>query len=142
MAKGRPDFSPTAVDVVLQPEWAAKEGTDKNFKASKEVTTYGDGAAVTYEVPAGKTLVITQIGGRSRARLQADANNNQMCEVTIYEYDGLGYVAVETVGGNGGAYMALKKPRVFEAGDKVQFGISNWANHDVHTWVNASGYEY
>ena len=139
MARGRPDFSPTAVDVILRPEWAAVEATDKNLGAFGSSLAWEAGISVNYAVPAGKTLYITQLSGHSYAQAAADADLNQMMGIGI-TYGGPP-VTLWYAGGNGGSGMAFPKPLVLSAGETMHlFGVS-FANHEVSMDIVACGYE-
>jgi hypothetical protein len=133
------DVSAQSVGVYLQPEWASKEGTDKNFRASQANLSFGTYGLATHAVPAGKTLFITHIGGYSYAHAAADADKNQMMAISIYDTTAPGYL-FET-GGNGGAFANFSKPLVIPEGHTVWFMAWNFANHSCDVSVSASGYE-
>ena len=140
MAHGRPDFSPTAVDVVLRPEWAAKEGTDKEFSAEGiNVAAYGL-VEVEYTIPAGKTLVITNVSFYAGVNAGANSELNQFCRIRVKE------VVTNTTrwvqGGNGGGQVSLNKPLVFDAGEAINCAIRNMSNHVVECGIFAAGYEF
>jgi len=137
MARGRPDFSPTAADVVLRPEWAAEESTDKDLYAS-QVLTPATSVSVTYVVPAGKKLFITQISISLFAAVVAvDGESNQIVR---------GYVTVDgdykvDIGGNGGAGLSLSKPAIATAGQTLVGTVENWSNHNTYGSISINGYE-
>jgi len=128
-----------SVGVYLQPEWAAAQGTDKNFRASQAGLSFGTYGYASYAVPTGKTLYITHIGGYSYAHAVADADKNQIMAISIYDATAPGYL-FET-GGNGGAFANLSKPIRVPAEHTVWFMAWNFANHDCDVSVSVSGYE-
>mgnify|MGYP001574539190 CR=1 FL=1 len=137
MAKGRPDFSPTAVDVILRPEWAAQEGTDKQFLA-EDVKTYRQLVETIYTVPAGRKLIITDLIGRAFATAAANADLNQIMEITCFTDT----TELVIVGGNGGLAVTLSKPLVILAGALFSLRTYCNANHEMNVAALASGYEY
>jgi hypothetical protein len=128
-----------SVGVYLQPEWAATQGTDKNFRASQSGLAFGFYAYYGYTVPAGKTIYVTHIGGYSYAFAAADADKNQVMAISIYDETAASYL-FET-GGNGGAFADLSKPISIAAGHTVWFMAWNLANHNCNMTISASGYE-
>ena len=139
MAHGRPDFSSTAVDVVLRPEWAAKEGTDKKFRIYGSNKTYGLGAELEYGIPSGKTLYITGLSFSIYASGAADADLNQIGRCYLY-ISPLTTPKV-VIGGNGGGIGLLNTPLVFKAGETLVLGVTSWANHACEIFTSAWGYE-
>ena len=135
----RPDGSPTAVDVVLRPEWAAVQAKDKVFTFRWVVLAPGVGLYLLYVVPAGKTLYIVEIGEAMYAQDAADAELNQMFSGYIYEHTTQG--TLWRMGGNGGAGAVFNKPLVIPAGHQVDFGLTNQSNHHVLADMAAGGYE-
>ncbi len=139
MAHGRPDFSPTAVDVVLRPEWAAKEGTDKNFVASGNMAGEGQAVPLSYTVPDGKILYITQYTFVIYALLPADSELNQFGSLNML--NGTTYVYLALDGGNGGGRFVFSKPAVFLAGEELSTVLSNRTNHGCYGAFTVQGYE-
>ncbi len=139
MARGRPDFSPTAVDVVLRPEWAAKEGTDKTFGCQELNADFEDHADVVYDVPAGKTLYINQSSFQGSADAAADADNNQIIHVFLQDVTAMEYPV--NTGANGGGQVTFPKPIVFPAGHRFAMRITARANHTIRITATATGYE-
>ena len=140
MTDDRPDFSPTAVDVVLRPEWAAKEGADKEFIVENTALAAGDATQLDYTVPVGKTLVITDVSYHLGATDLANGELNQICRCRITEVIALETKWVE--GGNGGGHHALRKPLIFLAGEQFRIGVRNMSNHTCVAGSFAAGYEY
>lgn len=135
----RPDYSPTAVDVVLRPEWAAREGTDKSFSASGINLAFGEFADLSYVVPAGKTLVITTITARVDATLAADGDSEQHAEVLLRDVT----AATQWInpGVNGGFGLSLNRPIRVPAGHTYKQTIYSRANHNVTLRMDTFGYE-
>jgi hypothetical protein len=129
----------TKTGLYLQPEWAARQGIDKNFLISGASKANGEYAETQYIVPSGKTLYLTQATFGLWATAAADADNNQIGDFWIYDYDELEYPAI--LGGNGGNQVVFSKPIVVEAGVKVGMGITNRANHTCDLWGACLGYE-
>ena len=137
MDRGYPDYEGDKSGLYLKPEWAAKEGTDKDLYAS-QILTPGTGVSITYVVPAGKRLSITQISVSLFAAVVAtDGELNQIVR---------GYVTVDgdykiDIGGNGGAGMSLNKPAIAIAGQTVVGMVENWSNHNTYGSIAINGYE-
>lgn len=133
MAKGRPDFSPTAVDVVLRAEWAAQEQTDKDLYGSVTDLAVGDAEAVIfYLVPTGKTLFVTHFGG---AVLGEAAN------IVGYLMDWYAGVIKAVFGGSQGALGMLNKPVRFIAGKGVTLFIIHYGTAARTVTGHIGGYE-
>jgi len=128
-----------SVGVYLQPEWAASQGTDKNFYGAAPGLSFLGYAYAAYTVPTGKKLFISSISGSLRADLAANGDLNQMCFVGIYNHDTGLYIV--QLGGNGGAGMNFPKPIVIAAGTTVWFITGCLANHSCTANVAANGYE-
>lgn len=139
MAHGRPDFSPTAVDVVLRPEWAAKEGTDKTLVLTGGLAGYGTDINLSYAVPAGKTLYITEAGFLFNAQAAADGELNQMGHMLGGDLTTGIYPII--VGGNGGGSIALAKPITIPGGHTFYMLVASRANHACYGAVVMAGYE-
>ena len=135
----RPDWSPTAVDVVLRPEWAALEGTDWERGAGGDDKAFEDQVGVTYNVPAGRTLYITHVTFACVANLAVSGDLNQMCYCFLN--DNTAATNHLRIGGNGGGSVILSKPVVIPAGHQVGAYIVSYANHAVNMGVSAFGYE-
>ncbi len=139
MAKGFPDWSGPKVGVYLQPEWAAKEGTDKTFTADGSNITRGLYVLEDYLVPADKTLYIVSLSFAGFGFAAGDSDNNQFCEGSLMNLtDNEIYVSLA---GNGGASIVLSKPAVFKAGKTMRIFEYNRANHACYLTVSAQGYE-
>ncbi len=135
----RPDGSPTAVDVVLRPEWAAVQATDKSLYVSGVNVTWGNSISVSYNPAAGKTFYVTQIAWLARAEAQADGDLNQFSTVNII--DGTNYYFQQ--GGNGGGGSPFPKPITLPhlASGAYSFVCACLANHAQTLALSVGGYE-
>jgi len=138
MSHGAPDYTGMKVDVVLRPEWAAVHTIDKSFIASDANVAWSGNAHVSYVVPAGKTLFITDIEVKNTAFAAANGDLPQMCAAVINDGTPT-YFLLQ--GGDGGVGAHFIKPLVFQAGVTVTFTVENWANHATNCAVVAMGYE-
>ena len=139
MARGYPDFEGGKSGVYLKPEWAAKEGVDKNFtRASGVQKAWGQEDFLTYTVPAGKTLYIVQASLSVSAVFEADADNNQLAdfEVGIFGVRTLAHFAAL-----GGGTIVFPKPQVIEAGQVFRVNSRCRSNHKVVLVFSVTGYE-
>jgi hypothetical protein len=139
MARGYPDFEGGKQRVYLVPEWAAKEAKDKSFSALLLNAASGLFTFVTYVVPAGKTLYITQLSAFIVGAAAADQDKPHSAIVEAAESGAPTYYWRQ--GCDTGLGVSLSKPIVFKAGETAWFGITNWANHICHISVLAAGYE-
>ncbi len=135
----RPDGSPTAVDVVLRPEWAAIESKDKLFTASGVALAWEDFISVAYVVPAGKTLYITHASCKINADAAPDADKPQNASFILTAPNIATPVA--HLGVNTGGFMQFPRPiRVDAAGTFTVFLYSE-ANHATFAALSVGGYE-
>ncbi len=135
----RPDGSPTAVDVLLRPEWAAVEATDKTFVATGDNKAFGESISVSYVVPAGKTLYIVQASFALYANLAADADKQHTGWLVVWDSTAVDIFA--QLGGNAGGQATFPKPVVVPAGDTFQVVLTNKSNHACDLEISATGYE-
>jgi len=127
------------VGLYLQPEWAAKEGTDKNLLAEADDVPTTLSTYVTYNVPAVKTLVITHFGFAISAEIAADRDNNQIGGAWIRNETDSETLA--SIGGNGGGAFILPKPAIIPGGKQFRATVQNRSNHNCVILVSAHGYE-
>jgi len=139
MAKGYPDYEGDKSGLYLKPEWAAKEGTDKNFFVARLNVAYLGFASATYTVPAKKTLYVCGLTFSVIAVAAVDADKNQV---------GTGYLRNDTdgivlldLGGNAGNWVTFPKPIVVAAGKDFLYAVYNFANHRCHIAISVWGYE-
>jgi hypothetical protein len=135
----RPDGSPTAVDVVSRAQWAAEEGTDKDFDGGDLNQATGVRVTTSYLVPVDKILYITHLSGDCHATAVANRELNQICAVTIYNVTDA--VTMTYIGGNGGAVASYSKPITCQGGKIYDFSVINWSGHNCDLGVSAYGYE-
>ena len=138
MASGYPDFEGSKSKLYTVAEWAAKEGTDKNWLIADAVTAYGEYVSTTYNVPAGKTLYITHASFSIYAIAAADADNNSIAYAQIQ--DTTAGVVEWSQGGNGGGYASFTKPIVIEAGHQFYCSVINYSNHNCCIGLMVAGY--
>jgi hypothetical protein len=139
MAHGYPDFEGDKSGLYLKPEWAAKEATDKNFQAYASNVVWGFGATVSYTVPVGKTLYITELTFRCYSFAMANADLPQ--HVWAFLINATAGVTPVDIGGNGGGQVVLNKPVVFTAGQLMTLEVWPGANHACNVGITAQGYE-
>jgi hypothetical protein len=134
-----PDFEGDKSGLYLKPEWSAKEATDKTFLAAEGsgLFTFGSQAVVYYDVPADKTLYITQISVFSGAWDAANADKAQHVQGLIGDNGVWGWYA----GGDGGCSQAFSNPIVIKGGHEASFVAINYANHACAVALSAKGYE-
>jgi hypothetical protein len=139
MASGYPDYEGGKQRLYLVPEWAAKESKDKTFAALEANAIRGVYASVTYVVPEGKTLYITQVSAVAVAVLAAESDKPHTAWIEISDADtGDDYWEQ---GCDTGFGIVLPKPIVLPAGTNVVFLIINYANHTCSIYILAAGYE-
>lgn len=139
MASGYPDFEGQKSKLFTVADWAAVEATDKNINGGGLVAkSFGQDQDVSYTVPAGTTLYITQIYCSNRPAAAADGDKNQIGDLSLL-IAGLYYI--EGIGFNGGTFAVLTKPAVATAGQAVIIRGKNLANHNTKIYGGLSGYE-
>jgi len=126
------------VGVYLQPEWAVKEGQDKNFAYYSTDKASGEHASGSYQVPSGKTLFITSIQVNIFAYNVADRDLAQHFFAEAYTDSGNFKVQF---GGDGGAVLDFSRSLRVDAGDYVNFRAYNYSNHNCNIGISAQGYE-
>ncbi len=131
-----PDFLPGGVDLILRPEWAAKEGTDQNFFAEDVDIAVGGSVEFTYAIPSGKKLYITDYEFFSGTSEDASRDLNQM----VHGGFRVGFDFKSEMGGNGGGGKTFSKPYVIEGGTTLRGFATNWANHICTIGIIMHGY--
>jgi len=127
------------VGVYLQPEWAAKEGVDKNITVWENNVAAGSGTTGYYTVPSGKTLFICGASFKIHAYLAADRDLNQMGALRLR--DNTAGIELCFLGGNGGAGTTFPKPLVFNEGTELYYGAYNYSDHSCNLCLTVWGYE-
>ncbi len=112
MARGFPDYQGDKSGLYLKPEWAAKEGLDKNLELYEEVLAVGAQQVLQYAVPAGKVFIAISVGASSIASNLADRDIQQLGRL-VYIVDGTRYIHI---GFNGGGCWNFAKPVIATAG--------------------------
>jgi len=133
------DIEAQSVGIYLQPEWAALQGTDKNFESGWTNLAFGEYAYVTYSVPEGKTFYICGISGGLRP--SAAGNAEKMLFGTLDVYDTGSGLFAPHIGILGGGSIVLSKPKVVAATKVVQFSLTSYAADTVVGNVTGWGYE-
>jgi len=102
-----------SVGVYLEPQWAAKQGTDVDVQgvASTVAGSENEALICSYDVPAGKTLLIYNYGAAS--------DDDHLYPATIWIYNSTDRIVLSCAGGAGGAGIALTKPIRVGAGKHV-----------------------
>lgn len=126
----------------LQPEWAAKEGTDKNFTATVQNKTRDQYTYVTYQVPSGKTLYVTGVSFWIYSNAAADYDHFFYGSLVFKEgpwdepgtHKGYG-------GGVGGGILPFTKPIEIVASEYATAMIYNRSNVAANLAVSFWGYE-
>jgi hypothetical protein len=139
MASGYPDYEGGKQKVYLVPEWAAKEGADVYFNWGGLNVGEGLSASLTHDVPADKTLYITQLSFYSRAFAVENADLNQICMASIGDSGDVENTWQQ--GGNGGGAAIFHKPMVIHGGNTATFAVYNYSNHHCNCGLTVSGYE-
>ena len=137
MAKGYPDYEGGKSGLYLMPEWAAREGLDKNITVISGSLGFLDTAETEYIVPIAKTLYIVGMSFGSRADAEADADKNQMALVDLT----IDTQYLSFLGGNGGNGEPFNKPMVFAGETTLKLRVWGYANHNIHVWASCWGYE-
>jgi len=134
-----PDYQGEKAGLYPQPEWAAKEGTDKNIYAYGTNKDFGDYITGSYTVPTGKTLFITGFSFIIGAETPTDYDHFLYAWGDIKNFT-TGVIKVR-LGGVGGGSCTFPKPITFSAGEKVEFWVWNISNITCALGVTAWGYE-
>lgn len=125
--------------VFLKPDWEAKEGRDKTFETALMDQGFNNSSSVSYTVPAGKTLYITDYTFYARATNVADADSPQMCLGHLRNVtDNLSYMLQ---GGNGGGGGTPVVPIVIPENKEFRATIYVYGNHNMNAGILTRGYE-
>ena len=128
-----PDFYAGGADVILRPEWAAIQATDKNFAGF--TTDYAADALSSdalYVVPAGKTLYICTFG--LGLRLAAGPMFGFLVSLLTNQI-------IAVIGGYQGASISLSKPIAVVAGDTLYLRCVHYAASNCRFYYAVGGYE-
>jgi hypothetical protein len=128
----KPDGQGLTVDIVLRPEWAAKESTDKQLWGMSGIAasaTFTE--ALAYTVPAGKTFYITDVGFGCIGGVVAEVRGNLCIDD-----------AVKTIfGGVQACSVQLSKPFVVDAGEEVEVKGLHISLDNINLAAHILGYE-
>jgi hypothetical protein len=139
MTRGYPDFEGNKWALYLIDQFAAKTGVDKTMSASEVNQARDFGPVITYTVPAGKTLYITQLSGSARSTAAADAEKIHAIQGILF--DSGTFDQYLNPGGQSGFTVALPQPIVFNAGHTLLYTVVNGSNHNVDIQITLGGYE-
>ena len=133
------DIEAQSIGLYLQPEWASKEGVDKNFYFFTNNLEPQLDAGANYTPPAYKTLFICQLSFSLCADKVADADKNQIGVGIIDNVsDSLRLIRL---GGNGGGGITFTKPFAIPGGKQMWYGGFNYSAHTCNLGVAVHGYE-
>ncbi len=132
-----PDFYAGGADVVLRPEWAAVQATDKDLEAHASNQSRGNGATILYTVPVAKSLYITLLSYMNYGYDIADGDKISPCKVEVFDGAAIRFEAGSDLGG----VAPLSKPLRFDAGHLLQFQLTNVSAHNTTCGLAVSGYE-
>ncbi|MBA7589015.1 hypothetical protein ES708_31088 [subsurface metagenome] len=133
------DIDAQSAGIYLQADWAALQGTDKNFVVTvldKEVDGQVYGA---YSVPGTKTLFVCGISFYIHATAYADRDLNQMGRAAVYNFTDS--IILGSIGGNGGGGIVFAKPIPLASNKILWYEAFNLSNHAVDIGVTAWGFE-
>lgn len=104
------------VGISLQGDWAAQQGTDKDFDGDVASPTSGWNLVISYTVPSNKTLFIYDVSfryGSDTGRIVISLENDTDT------------VVLAQSAGEGGGWMSFTKPKVIPASHTVKL----WARY-------------
>jgi len=120
------------VGIFLQPEWAAKEGTDKDLSGSSAADLGTAYMIITYTVPAGKTLFISHFGAHTRI-----TSGNVIAKI----WNHTTMIVKAITGGAQGCSMPLNKPIVIPGGEIAALVVEQMAADTQVVTGHIGGYE-
>ncbi len=126
------DIEAQSVGVFMQPDWNVKEGNAKAWALTGSIREPGEYLEQTYEVPAGKTLYITDSSCLSYTTNAEHADKPQVIEMNQTGY---------YLGGNGGCHLQQMTPLKITAGLSMTFRITNRAAHNTYICGSVRGWE-
>ena len=139
------EFAAQSIGAYLQPEWAAFQGLDKNFQAEALSRAWNQAASITYRIPLGKCLYITDVSCSIVPNAATDFDHQFpfiMCILDVWNSIGGNYHL--QVGGNGGMSQSFHKPIAIEAQTAhhdVDMRMVSYANVTVDLRLVCMGYE-
>jgi len=133
------DLEAQSTGMYLQPEWAAKEGIDKEIILTVLLLAADYDVYAEYTVPANKKYYICALAFYIAAYDVADRDKNQIGAASLYVVSPTSMPAV--IGGNGGGALVLPKPAVIGGGQTVRLHLRNHTSHTVKGRAMCWGYE-
>jgi len=133
------DIIAQSVGIYSQPEWAAKEGIDKNFICTGDNKGVGEYAYFEYAVPTGKTLYIT--GFSFLTFVNDPANYDHFLYARAILLNSTDTIYLCEMGGVGGGGMSLSKPATLVAGKTLRGVVGNNSNVACSLGLTVWGYE-
>ena len=137
MAHGYPDWEGGKSGLYLMPEWAAREGNDRRFRAADTNKAFGEFASDTHVVDAGKTLYIVFLSFSIAIDAAADYDHFAHAIVSLRVN---GIRRIETGGDTGGGFP-ISPPVVVLAGETLESIIFNNSNINCTLELIVLGYE-
>lgn len=120
------------VGISLQGDWAAREGTDKDFDGDVASPTSGWNLVISYSVPANKTLFIYDVSfryGSDTGRIVISLENDTDT------------VVLAQTAGDGGGWMSFTKPKVVHASHTVKLWARYYGGAGGALHCSMGGYE-
>jgi len=134
-----PDYQGDKSKLLTVADWAAVQATDIEFTAAMINAVFGNTAQVTYLVPAGRTLYITEYSFAIYATVAANADNEQHGGLMLEDITlGVQYLLQA---GNGGGGLSLNKPIVTPGGNQFRMTVFCHANHACTIRADCGGYQ-
>ena len=127
------------IGIYLQPTWAAKEGTDKDFEVVDTSLGYAGNIEVVYDVPAGKTLYMTDISFTIRPHDREFADHNLI--FLAYVLDTTAAAHFLRVTGSNGASEHLIRPAPTPGPHEFKALLYNMSPVLVNMGIHVSGFE-
>lgn len=135
------DIEAQSVGLYSYPEWAAKEGEDKNFSATGSLKGWAEYVREEYTVPTGKVLYICGMSFAIFASLGDDYDHHLHFSGSLYDATDATPVLLAPLGGNGGGSIIFSKPIAFTADKKMRLNLMNASGVDCNLYAACWGYE-
>ena len=127
-----PDYSSQVVDILTAADWAAVTGTDKNLVGIENGNSGADIYLISYTVPTGKTLYITQV---SLTTLGTS------CAIFLAVYNSTTAAYATVTGGYIGLFCPFPKPYSIPAGNVVKLLGRQYSGGADWLYGHIGGYE-
>lgn len=135
------DFQDQYVGMYLQPEFAAKEGTDKTFNAEGLDKNWGGYTHIDYAVAVGKIVYLTSGSFSIVSNVQAEYNDYFYGMARIQRIVGVATTDKANWGGLGGGAVSFPKPIVIEGPCTLRCLLHNRSDKAADLRLTVSGYE-